>query len=74
MNPETDPVISMLFAVVIAFFIISLFVALVVRIKGFIWELDSINREIGRTSGEEQRYWKRQKRRLWLSLLPFYRR
>lgn len=31
------------------------------------------NNEIGRTDGREQRYRKRQKRRLWLSIIPFVR-
>lgn len=74
MNPETDPVIGILLVVVIAFFAILFLIALVMKINEFNHELDYINREIGRTTGREQRYWKQEKRRLWLSLLPFYRR
>ena len=37
-------------------------------------ELYYINAEIRRTIGPEKTYWKREKRRLWLSLLPFCHR
>ncbi len=74
MNPEIDPGIYIILAVMISFFAIIFFVGLVLKIRDFIREQDYINREIGRTTGGEQRYWKREKRRLWLSLLPFYRR
>ena len=30
-----------------------------------------INMELGRTAGAEHRHWQREKRRLWLTLLPF---
>lgn len=74
MNQEFDPVIGVLLVVVVAFFVIVFFIGLIMKINDFTNELNYINREIGRTTGEEQRYWKREKRRLWLSLLPFYRR
>lgn len=73
MNPGTDPIINILFAIIIIFFAVLFLVAFVSRMYEFSRELDFINREIQRTSGGEQRYWKREKRRLWLSLLPFYR-
>lgn len=74
MNPESDPVIAIIIVVVIFFFVILFLAGLAIKINEFSHELDYINREIGRTTGGEQRYWKREKRRLWLSLLPFYRR
>lgn len=74
MNAEIDPIIGILFAIVILFFAVFLLVGLVMKINEFSHELEYINREIERTTGGEQRYWKREKRRLWLSLLPFYRR
>lgn len=73
MNQEFDPVIGVLLVVVVAFFVIVFFIGLIMKINDFTNELNYINREIGRTTGGEQRYWKREKRRLWLSLLPFYR-
>lgn len=74
MNPEIDPVIWFLLVVVIVFLAIVFLAALAIKINDFSHELDYINREIGRTTGTEQRYWKRKKCRLWLSLLSFYRK
>ena len=54
-----------------------LFVLLVVRV--ILWalefrrELAYVKMEINRTEGEAQKYWKRRKRKLWLSIIPFYR-
>lgn len=73
MNSEIDSVF-LLAAIVAAFFGILLLFGLVMKISEFSKELNYINMEIGRTTGGEQKYWKREKRRLWLSLLPFYRR
>ena len=39
----------------------------------FSQQLRYLNREIRRTYGEERKLWKRRRRRLWLSLLPFFR-
>ena len=74
MNPEIDPVLNLLVTIIIIFFVVLFLVGLAIKINAFSHELDYINREIGRTTGGEQRYWKREKRRLWLSLLPFYLR
>ena len=71
---EEDPVIIILLAIMILFVAALLIVGLVMKLNGFTRELDYIKREIQRTTGAEQLRWKREKRRLWLSLLPFYRR
>lgn len=47
---------------------------LVKNIYNFKDELDYINMEICRTVGDERRYWKKEKKKLWLSLIPFYRK
>ena len=73
MNSEIDSVF-LLAAIVATFFGILLLFGLVMKISEFSQELNYINMEIGRTTGGEQKYWQREKRRLWLSLLPFYRR
>ena len=73
MNQEMNPVINVFLVFMAAFLFIVFLVALAMKINDFTHELDYINQEIGRTKGVEQRYWKRKKRRLWLSLLPFYR-
>ncbi len=54
------------------FLAILLLVSVVMRIDEFSRELKYIKREIYRTRGREQKYWKGQKCRLWLSLLPFF--
>ena len=71
---EEDPVIIILLAIMILFVAALLIVGLAMKLNGFTRELDYIKREIQRTTGAEQQHWKREKRRLWLSLLPFYRR
>ena len=37
-------------------------------------ELKYIKMEIRRSAGKERRYWLHEKKKLWLSLIPFYRR
>ncbi|MBO5796991.1 MAG: hypothetical protein J6R77_01420 [Clostridia bacterium] len=70
---ELDPALYWL----IGFFALLLLVALVVGLAQFFnrfsKELRYLNNEIGRTRGSEQARWKRRRRRLWLSLIPFVR-
>lgn len=74
MNPEIDPVTIALLAVLAIFFGTVLLVKLAEKINDLSRRLDNINMEIARTEGREKKLWKRKKRRLWLSLLPFFRR
>ena len=74
MNPELDAFTNVLLAIVIAFFAVLILVGLTMKINDFSHKLKYLNCEIGRTEGAEREHWKREKRRLWLSLLPFYRR
>lgn len=71
MSPELDAFVNVLLVIMIAFFAVVLFVVLTVKIYDFKRDLDYLNMEIARTEGAEREYWKREKRRLWLSLLPF---
>ena len=50
---------------------LGLLINLCILINDFSRELEYINREIHRTDGAERRHWIRQRRRLWLSLIPF---
>lgn len=68
-NPDTE--YYWLIGMVATFILILLLVGLASFFNDFSQELKYINNEIGRTSGSEQRYWIRRKRRLWLSLIPF---
>lgn len=66
-----DAGLWLLVGIVAIFFLILLMFGLVTFINDFSSELRYLNNEIERTTGGERRYWKRQKRRLWLSLIPF---
>lgn len=54
----------------IFFFVFFLFAA-ITHFRGFYDELRYIKDEIKRAGKDERKYWLRQKRRLWLSLIPF---
>ena len=51
--------------------IFTLLVGFAFQIRDFKQELKYLNCEIERTDGEEQKYWIRRRRKLWLSLIPF---
>lgn len=74
MTPENDTTTIVLLAILIAFFTVAILTTLISKISRFRRELKYINKEIRRTEGAERRYWKQEKKRLWLSLLPFSRR
>jgi len=68
-NPDTE--LYWLIGVVAVFFLILLLFGLVSFINDFSQELRYLNNEIRRTDGAERRHYIRQRRRLWLSLIPF---
>ena len=68
-NPDTE--LYWLIGIVAAFFLILLLFGLVSFINDFSQELRYLNNEIRRTDGAERRHYIRQRRRLWLSLIPF---
>ena len=70
-NETNDQVLTFLIIIIGGFFTIPIIFGLAMFFSDFSRELKSINMEIQRTSGGERRYWKRQRRRLWLSLIPF---
>lgn len=74
MPRENNTVIIILLAIIALFVAVFLIICLAVKISAFSRERNYINTEIERTTGAERRHWIREKRRLWLSLLPFYRR
>ena len=45
-----------------------------IKLSRFRRALMYVNMEIQRNRGAEREYWKRKKCRLWLALLPFYRK
>lgn len=73
MNSGIDYV-EVLMAIVCVLIGLPILIVTVQRVDRFRDDLSYINEEIERTVGAEQQAWKARKRRLWLSLLPFYRR
>ena len=67
---ETD---VWLIGIFTAFILIGLTIRLALFFRDFSRELILLNMEIRRTEGREQQHYMRQRRRLWLSLLPFVR-
>jgi len=58
--------------IIIAIFLGALIFFFVLQyIVGFFQELRFINSEISRNRGDERKYWKNRKKRLFISLIPF---
>jgi hypothetical protein len=57
--------------IIIGILIVFALGALILRLSEFFRELRYLNKEIACNSGAERKYWLQQRRRLWLSLLPF---
>ena len=74
MNTGIDLVIKVLGVVAAIILAALLLVGISIKIYEFVMELNYINMEIRRTTGEVQQCWKREKRRLWRSLFLFGRR
>ena len=70
---ENLPLIYLFGGLLAVLLIGVLLIAAVIATMDFQKELKHLNLEIGRTSGREQRYWQRRKKRLLLSLIPFVR-
>ena len=74
MDPILDPTTAVLLAILIAIFAALFLGWLIPKLLRFKHDLDIYNMEISRTTGAEQKRWKQERRRLWLSLLLFFRR
>ena len=68
-NPDTE--LYWLIGILAAFILFLVIGRFAMFINDFSQELRYLNNEIGRTTGAERRHWIRQRRRLWLSLIPF---
>ena len=72
MGENTSDVLFYGIVIVLAVvFAISLLFGLASYFTKFSRELQMINGEIKRSTGRERKYWKKQRRKLWLSLIPF---
>lgn len=74
MNTPLDTATMAMLVFVMLFLAFGIMVSLAMKISDFYKELQYLKREIGRTEGAERQYWLREKRRLWMSLIPFCRR
>lgn len=70
-NNQTDLLFNSLICIFAIIIILTVLGALSLFLTDFLRELRYLNKEIQCTAGEEREYWIRQRRRLWLSLLPF---
>ncbi len=70
---KADAALYFLLGIVVLIFLLFLLVGFVMFLNDFAQELKYINNEIQRAEGAERKRWIRQKRRLWLSLIPFVR-
>ena len=69
--PETNTELYFLIVPVVLLLFVLMIIGLASLINAFSKELKYLNAEIERTEGVERRRWIRQRRRLWLSLIPF---
>ena len=60
-----------LLVILVIFFLVLLVFGAVSGLRSFSQELKILNCEIRRTRGAERKHYIRQRRRLWLSLIPF---
>ncbi|MBQ8289002.1 MAG: hypothetical protein IJX76_09610 [Clostridia bacterium] len=72
-NQTNDTAIWILVALLGVLILLGLLFAFASWLKEFQKELQYINTEINRTRGEERKHWIRQRRRLFLSIIPFIR-
>ncbi len=69
-----DGALTKIGLVLAGIFVLAVIAGLTIPVvQAFKSDLKYINMEINRTDGREQAHWKRRKRQLWLSLIPFYR-
>ena len=57
---------------IVLFFLALLSIRFIMFVRAFGKDLRTVNEEINRASPSERPRWLRARRRLWLSLIPFY--
>ena len=72
--PQSETIYDLLIAVSAVVMAVLLIFRLALSLAKLISELKYVNSEIRRTRGSERKAWQKKKRRLWLSLIPFYKR
>lgn len=71
MEMPVDPIVIIAGIALIVFLLCLLLVRVLIKLERFCEDLRYINMEIRRASARERKAWRRRRRRLWLSLLPF---
>ena len=71
---EQTVIYDILIALFIGIIVFLLILRLVFRLDSLKRDIRYVNMEIGRTRGSERKAWQKEKSRLWLSLIPFYKR
>ena len=71
LTKKRDTGFYILIGIIGFFLLIGLLFGLAQFLNDFMSELRYLNNEIGCTDGEKCKHWIRQRRRLWLSLIPF---
>ena len=67
---SSDTLFWILTGILIVFILIVVLVYFIQWLDFFTQELKHLNNEIGRTTGREQKHWKKRKMRLLLSIIP----
>ena len=71
---EQTGIYNVLIALFIGVMLFLLILRLVFRLDSLKRDIKYVNMEIRRTRGSERKAWRKEKRRLWLALIPFYKR
>ena len=71
---EQTVIYDVLIALFIGIIVFLLILRLVFRLDSLKRDIEYVNMEIRRTRGSERKAWRKEKRRLWLALIPFYKR
>ncbi len=69
----TSEMLSLITGVVLVLAVTFFLAVFLPWLRDFRHEMRYINMEIQRNRGREREHWVKQKRRLWLSILPFVR-
>jgi len=68
---ENTSIVYIIIGLTVIFILFIALIAFAKFLNGFFIKTKYINNEIKRSTGIEKSYWIRQKRRIWLSLIPF---
>lgn len=71
--PTIDAFLIAVFIIITAVLLILLIVRIALGFNTFKRNIKYVNMEIRRTRGSERKAWQKEKRRLWLSLIPFHK-